>query len=100
MTKWQWFSLLVLVGCLMVIAAWDAIALHFQGRKASLSYLVTMATYHAPIVAFLFGVLAGHLFWPAVSYQDDAMPIRHVEITLDSSGKVISRRECIVERLD
>jgi len=79
------------------MGAWDTIALSVHGRKGTVSYLLTMMTYHAPIIAFLFGAIAGHLFWPQNSYPEDVILEKVIEVTIDEKGNVKSTRSWYVE---
>lgn len=98
MSRWQLYSLIVILSFFLLIGVWDAVAYYYGGgRKSTISYLFTMGTYHAPIVAFLFGVLAGHLFWPQTSYQSDVTPEKRTEITVDEKGNVKAIRSWHVE---
>jgi len=96
-TKWQWSSLAVILTCLLVMGAWDIVAIGCSGRKSSISYLVTMGTYHCPLIPLLIGLLAGHLFWPQTSYPEDVILEKRTEITMDTQGNVLSTKTYYIE---
>ena len=97
MTRWQWYSLIFVITCFMAMGVWDAIAICYGGRKATISYLFTMLAYYWPLGVFILGAVVGHLFWPQCSYQDDALPERRIEVRIDDKGNVLGTTERIVE---
>lgn len=47
-----------------LIAVWDLAALIGGGVPGTISRVILDWSHDWPVVPFLFGVLAGHLFWP------------------------------------
>jgi hypothetical protein len=55
-----WF----LVIAVFVIALYDVGAAIAFGPRGTLSYEINSASHNYPIIAFAFGIICGHLFWP------------------------------------
>jgi hypothetical protein len=54
----------LVIGLALTIGAIDLYLYVTRGNAATISYaILTLALLH-PIVPFMFGMLAGHLFWP------------------------------------
>ena len=47
---------------LCLVGVYDAVAIYLWGRDATVSALIHEAAHQWPMLAFLAGVLAGHLF--------------------------------------
>ena len=63
------FSSLWIIGvCGSILIGWDIYAA-FSPSEVTVSAVTLMVARH-PIVPFLAGVLAGHLFWPQVKKSD------------------------------
>ncbi|GIV51272.1 MAG: hypothetical protein KatS3mg038_2285 [Candidatus Kapaibacterium sp.] len=58
---WQAMALIGLVAAVTIV---DVIVTATLGAQQSLSVAVYDAARHYPILAFLLGVIAGHVFWP------------------------------------
>ncbi|GIV50219.1 MAG: hypothetical protein KatS3mg038_3855 [Candidatus Kapaibacterium sp.] len=58
---WQALLLLAIVTAVAIV---DVIVTATLGAQQSLSVAVYDAARHYPILAFLLGVIAGHVFWP------------------------------------
>ena len=55
---------LTLLGLVIIVLFWD-IAVLIMGRpEATLSAVLLQLSKGNPIIAFLLGVVVGHLFWP------------------------------------
>ena len=55
---------LILLGFVAIVFFWDAVVL-LKGRpEATLSAVLLQLTKDNPIIAFVLGVVVGHLFWP------------------------------------
>jgi hypothetical protein len=55
---------LTLLGLVIIVLFWD-IAVLIMGRpEATLSAVLLQLSKDNPIIAFLLGVVVGHLFWP------------------------------------
>jgi len=57
---------LLLAVCAVVLIAWDFVADYETGGDATISWQLWTAAKKRPIVAFVAGVLAGHLFWEMI----------------------------------
>lgn len=53
------FTLVIFV----IIAVYDVYAMIVGGTENSISHLIITASYKYPILPFLMGLLAGHLWW-------------------------------------
>ena len=61
-----WFLIpkIIVWSFIVVVFAWDVIA-NFSGQHdATVSMFLLSSSKKYPIIAFLFGMLAGHAFWP------------------------------------
>ena len=58
-------AILVFISVALIL---DAILLYFRGEEATISFRVAYWSRRAPVLAFLIGLLAGHLFWPNHGY--------------------------------
>jgi hypothetical protein len=55
---------LILLGLVIIVSVWD-IAVLIMGRpEVTLSAVLLQLTKDNPIIAFVLGVVVGHLFWP------------------------------------
>ena len=55
---------LILLGLVIIVSVWD-IAVLIAGRpEVTLSAVLLQLTKDNPIIAFVLGVVVGHLFWP------------------------------------
>jgi hypothetical protein len=48
----------------IIIACWDIFAVSINCKDATLSVVLLSLTKQYPIIAFVIGVVVGHLFWP------------------------------------
>ena len=55
---------LILLGLVTIVFFWDAVVLLMGRPEATLSAVLLQATKGNPIIAFVLGVVIGHLFWP------------------------------------
>tara|TARA_R100000008_G_scaffold53964_1_gene32839 strand:- start:457 stop:654 length:198 start_codon:yes stop_codon:yes gene_type:complete len=54
----------IILGIVLIVAFWD-ITVMFMGRPdATISAVILEVSKENPIVAFVLGVVVGHLFWP------------------------------------
>jgi hypothetical protein len=60
----DWFAL----GIVVVGFTLDAWLFYFQGEPGTISYRVALWAVRWPVIPFLIGFLAGHLFWPNRGY--------------------------------
>jgi hypothetical protein len=60
MNPTAWF----LVALTFIIAIYDIWAAATYGSAGTLSYEINYASHNYPIIAFAFGIICGHLFWP------------------------------------
>lgn len=56
-------QVVVVVG-LALFGVYDAYIISSQGYEASISTVILEWSHKAPIIPFVAGILAGHLFWP------------------------------------
>ncbi len=63
-------TLPVLGALLAVIAIYDVYALTNGGAESTISSVIISLSHDFLIIPFLFGVLAGHLFWRMDSNKD------------------------------
>ena len=54
----------ILLGLVVVVFFWDAAVILMGRQEATLSAVLLQLTKENPIVAFVMGVIIGHLFWP------------------------------------
>jgi hypothetical protein len=54
----------ILIGMVVIVLFWDATVLLMDRPEATLSAVLMQITKENPIVAFVLGVVIGHLFWP------------------------------------
>jgi len=60
---------LILLGMVIIIFFWDATVLLMGRPEATLSAVLLQVTKDNPIIAFILGVVVGHLFWPNFKYR-------------------------------
>ena len=60
----QIYTLLFLIAWFLLAGLWDGFAYLTWGPPATISKLLLSWAQEHPIIAFLFGVIFGHLFWP------------------------------------
>lgn len=61
---WDVVPRLIIWSFIVIVFAWDVIATSMGHGNSTVSiFLLNMSRQH-PIVAFIFGLLAGHAFWP------------------------------------
>lgn len=54
----------IILGMVIVVAFWD-VAVIFMGKpESTISAIVLQLSKENPIIAFVLGVVVGHLFWP------------------------------------
>jgi hypothetical protein len=54
----------IILGMVLIVAFWD-ITVIFMGRpESTISAVILQVSKENPIVAFVLGVVVGHLFWP------------------------------------
>lgn len=68
-------TVLLIAAAAAVLSAYDVVAYHAGGR-ATISEVLYDGARAYPVLAFAFGVLMGHLFWP----QRTALPPRVVPL--------------------
>jgi hypothetical protein len=59
----------VVILTLAILGAYDAYIISEEGYDASISVVVLYWSHKAPIIPFIVGVIAGHLFWPQASQE-------------------------------
>jgi hypothetical protein len=70
-TSEKTMTLLVVAFCVVVIFVYDLmVVLLYQDVNATVSNTIYQASKRAPIIAFLAGVLCGHLFWPITKFPE------------------------------
>ncbi len=62
--RWKLITGIVVLSVIVLGLAYDLVALGMGGKEATVSRLCYYTCCRYPIVAFMFGVLCGHLFWP------------------------------------
>jgi hypothetical protein len=55
---------LILLGMVVIVFFWDATVILLGRPEATLSAVLLQSTKDNPIIAFVLGVVVGHLFWP------------------------------------
>ncbi|MEM3007283.1 MAG: hypothetical protein QXU32_09490 [Nitrososphaerales archaeon] len=71
-------TLLVVAFCVVVILVYDLmVVLFYQDVNATVSNTIYQASKRAPIIAFLAGVLCGHLFWPITKFPEPKVNIEY-----------------------
>ena len=61
---WDLIPKLIVWAFITIVFVWDVIA-NFSGHhEATVSIFLLKTSQRHPIIAFLFGLLAGHAFWP------------------------------------
>ena len=55
---------LILLGMVVIVFFWDATVILMGRPEATLSAVLLQLTKDNPIIAFVLGVVVGHLFWP------------------------------------
>jgi hypothetical protein len=56
-------TLIFSISALILILAYDVIAIYLGGTESSISALIIKASYEMPAFTFLSGFTMGHLFW-------------------------------------
>jgi len=65
--KTRWKTAWVIGAATVILVAWDVYACFFTpGRGDTISEVVLGLVQKRPVIAFLFGVAGGHLFWPQI----------------------------------
>ena len=64
MTNWEIVPKIIIWAFIVVVFIWDVIANSSGHHEATVSYVLLPTSQKHPVVAFLFGLLAGHAFWP------------------------------------
>lgn len=62
--NWRKITFLFTILSVVLILAYDGVAIYMDGTKASISYLIITSSYKFPIIPFLGGFLCGHFWWP------------------------------------
>tara|TARA_R110002020_G_scaffold104719_2_gene244836 strand:- start:30 stop:227 length:198 start_codon:yes stop_codon:yes gene_type:complete len=62
--SWEIVPKYIIWAFIVIIFVWDVIANSYGHHEATVSYALLDLSQRHPIVAFLFGLLAGHAFWP------------------------------------
>jgi hypothetical protein len=77
MNKWKGYTKLValsIIGLIVIVLVYDAIAIHYGGTEASISSLIITSAYQMPFMVFctglFIGILIGHLFWRMRGNED------------------------------
>lgn len=52
-----------IIGLVIIIAGYDFFIIQAEGKEASISAVLIRWSYEYPSIPFLFGFIAGHLFW-------------------------------------
>ena len=56
---------IIIIAVVAIIGAWDVFVVLIMGRpEATISAVLLQLTKENPIIAFMLGVVVGHLFWP------------------------------------
>ena len=55
---------LIILVAIIVISLWDITVVLMGRPEATISYVLFQSTKANPIIAFMLGVVIGHLFWP------------------------------------
>ena len=54
----------IILGIVLIVIFWD-ITIVFMGRpESTISAVILQVSKENPIIAFVLGVIVGHLFWP------------------------------------
>lgn len=54
----------IILGIVLIVIFWD-VAIVFMGRpESTISAVILQVSKENPIIAFVLGVIVGHLFWP------------------------------------
>jgi hypothetical protein len=87
-TSEKTMTLLVVAFCLVVIVVYDVmVVLFYQDVNATVSNTIYQASKRAPIIAFLAGVLCGHLFWPITKFPEPKVNIECRSSIKDGAGE-------------
>lgn len=62
-------TIIIMSICLFVLVLWDIYA-YIYGENSTISVVLTDWSREFPAIAFLFGVLMGHWFFPAKGSED------------------------------
>ena len=60
---------LIILVAIIVISLWDITVVLMGRPEATISYVLFQSTKANPIIAFMLGVVIGHLFWPNFKYR-------------------------------
>lgn len=60
-------TVIVIVLAILGLIAWDIYAVIKGGNKATISYIIATTAKRWPLIAFVFGLLMGHFFFPVDS---------------------------------
>jgi hypothetical protein len=75
-TSEKTMTLLVVAFCVSVILVYDLmVVLLYQDVNATVSNTVYQASKRAPIIAFIAGVICGHLFWPITKFPEPKVSV-------------------------
>jgi len=56
---------IIIIAVVAIIGAWDVFVVLIMGKpEATISAVLLQLTKENPIIAFMLGVVVGHLFWP------------------------------------
>ena len=55
---------LIILVAIIVISLWDITVVLMGRPEATISHVLFQSTKANPIIAFMLGVVIGHLFWP------------------------------------
>lgn len=67
-------SLCVFIACVLAVIVWDVYIVLFTNTPgATISYSVYHAARKSPIIAFIAGVIMGHLFWPTLDLNKSSI---------------------------
>tara|TARA_R110002020_G_scaffold427218_5_gene636557 strand:- start:107 stop:313 length:207 start_codon:yes stop_codon:yes gene_type:complete len=61
---WILIPKLIIWAFIVAVFVWDVIANMSGNHEATVSVFLLSTSRKYPIIAFLFGLLAGHAFWP------------------------------------
>lgn len=62
--NWKAITKLVIVLSIIVLFLYDWLTIEYGGYDTSISHTLYTMAQEFPVVAFGFGFLMGHLFWP------------------------------------
>ena len=56
---------IIIIAVVVIVGTWDVFVVLIMGKpEATISAVLLQLTKENPIIAFMLGVVVGHLFWP------------------------------------